>query len=67
MLNYDKLNQKKEILNLFIGIGETKLDEIIKSEDFVKPIFINGFAYPLYSTSEVNKWIEDQKQNRVNK
>ncbi|KLD98342.1 hypothetical protein [Aliarcobacter butzleri] len=62
----DKLIQKKEILNLFIGIGETKLDEIIKSGNFAQPIFINGFAYPLYSTKEVNDWIEVQKQKRIN-
>ncbi len=66
MLNVDKLIQKKEILK-FIGIGETKLDEIIKSGNFAKPIFVNGFSYPLYSTKEVNDWIEKQKQKRNTK
>ncbi|RBQ29799.1 helix-turn-helix transcriptional regulator [Aliarcobacter vitoriensis] len=59
----DKLIQKKEILH-YIGIGESKLDEIIKKGNFIKPILINGFAYPLYSTSEIKDWIERQKQKR---
>lgn len=59
----DKFIQKKEILQ-FIGIGETKLDGIIKSGTFVKPIPIKGFAYPLYSKLEINEWMDEQKKKR---
>ncbi|MDK2051709.1 helix-turn-helix transcriptional regulator [Aliarcobacter butzleri] len=59
----DKFIQKKEILQ-FIGIGETKLDVIIKKGNFVKPIPIEGFAYPLYSKLEINEWMDNQKKKR---
>ena len=59
----DKFIQKKEILQ-FIGIGETKLDQILKNGSFVEPIPIEGFAYPLYSILEINEWMDKQKQKR---
>ena len=59
----DKFIQKKGILQ-FIDIGETKLDAIIKNGNFVKPILIDGFAYPLYSQIEINTWIDEQKKKR---
>jgi hypothetical protein len=43
---------------------ETKITEIIRNGNFVKPIFINGFSYPLYSVAEIQKWMEEQKQKR---
>ncbi|MCG3701629.1 hypothetical protein L5F41_05925 [Aliarcobacter butzleri] len=60
----DKFIQKKDILLQFISIGETKLDEIIKNGNFVKPIPIEGFAYPLYSQIEINTWMDQQKKKR---
>ncbi len=62
----DKLIQSKEI-EKYVGIGKTKLNEIIDSGTFVKPIFINGFAYALYSLKEIQQWIEEQKQKRNTK
>lgn len=61
--NEDKLIQTGEIEN-YVGIGKTKIKEIIESGNFVKPIFISGFAYALYSVREIQQWIEDQKQKR---
>lgn len=62
-MSEDKLIQTGEIEN-YVGIGKTKIKEIVKSENFVKPIFINGFAYALYSVKEIQQWIEEQKQKR---
>lgn len=59
----DKFIQKKEILQ-YIGVGKTKLDVIIKSGTFVKPIPIQGFTYPLYSLEEITEWMENQKKKR---
>ncbi|MGJ0299509.1 hypothetical protein [Aliarcobacter cryaerophilus] len=55
--------QKKEIPT-YIRIGKTKLDEIIESGKFIKPVYIDGFAYGLYSLNEIQEWIELQKQKR---
>lgn len=62
-MSEDKLIQTGEIEN-YVGIGKTKIKEIVESGDFVKPIFINGFAYALYSVKEIQQWIEEQKQKR---
>ncbi len=59
----DKFIQSGEI-EKYISIGKTKITEIIKSGKFVKPIVIDGFSYPLYSVSEIQKWMEEQKQKR---
>ncbi|MGJ0337247.1 helix-turn-helix transcriptional regulator [Aliarcobacter cryaerophilus] len=59
----DKFIQSGEI-EKYIGIGKTKITEIIRNGNFVKPIFINGFSYPLYSVAEIQKWMEEQKQKR---
>jgi len=59
----DKFIQSGEI-EKYISIGKTKITEIIKSGNFVKPIFINGLSYPLYSVAEIQKWMEEQKQKR---
>ena len=59
----DKFKQSGEI-EKYISIGKTKITEIIKSGKFVKPIVIDGFSYPLYSVSEIQKWMEEQKQKR---
>ena len=59
----DKFIQSGE-LEKYIGIGKTKITEIIRNGNFVKPIFINGFSYPLYSVAEIQKWMEEQKQKR---
>jgi len=64
----DRIVKKTEVLNEYIKIGETKLlKEIIKSGFFVSPIYIDGFAYPLYSVKEIQQWIEEQKQKRNTK
>lgn len=60
----DKLIKKADVLVEYIKIGETKLDAIIKEGNFVTPIFISGFAHALYSTKEIQEWIENQKQKR---
>ena len=44
----DKFIQSGEI-EKYISIGKTKITEIIKSGNFVKPIFINGFSLNLNS------------------
>ncbi|MFW2578777.1 hypothetical protein [Aliarcobacter butzleri] len=62
----DKFVQEGEIQN-YIRIGKTKIKEIIKSGFFVSPIYIDGFAYPLYSVKEIQQWIEEQKQRRNTK
>ena len=62
----DKFIQSGEI-EKYIKIGKTKITEIIKSGKFVKPIFISGFAYSLYSVKEIQQWIEEQKQKRNTK
>lgn len=59
----DKFIQSGEI-EKYISIGKTKITEIIRNGNFVKPIFINGFSYPLYSVAEIQKWMEEQKQKR---
>ena len=59
----DKFIQSGEI-EKYISIGKTKITEIINSGKFVKPIVIDGFSYPLYSVSEIQKWMEEQKQKR---
>ena len=59
----DKFIQSGEI-EKYISIGKTKITEIIKSGKFVKPTLIDGFSYPLYSVSEIQKWMEEQKQKR---
>ena len=62
----DKLIQTGEI-EKYVGIGKTKIREIIDSGEFVKPIFISGFAYSLYSVKEIQQLIEEQKQKRNTK
>ena len=62
----DKLIQTGE-LEKYLGIGKTKIREIIESGNFVKPIYISGFSYSLYSVKEVQEWIEEQKQKRHSK
>ena len=59
----DKFIQSGEI-EKYIGIGKTKITEIIKNGNFVKPIIIDGFSYPHYSVLEIQKWMQEQKQKR---
>ncbi|MCT7514210.1 helix-turn-helix transcriptional regulator [Aliarcobacter cryaerophilus] len=60
----DRIVKKTEVLNEYIKIGETKLDELIKKGNFAKPIFIDGYAHALYSVKEIQQWIEEQKKKR---
>lgn len=59
----DKLIQIAEI-EKYIGIGKTKIREIIDSGTFVEPVYISGFAYALYSVRDIQTWIEEQKKKR---
>lgn len=66
MQENDVFIKKKEILN-FIKIGETKLDELIKSGNLIKPIKIDGFGEKLFSQNELQKWMKEKLENRNEK
>ena len=63
-MKWDKLIKRKEITN-YISIGDTKLRELIKKDLFIKPLRIEGFKEDLYSLSEVQNWISEQKEKRL--
>ncbi len=58
-MELDKLVQKNEIPT-YVCIGKTKINEIIDSGKFIKPIYIDGFSYGLYSLNEIQEWIKKQ-------
>jgi len=55
--------KKKEILN-YIKIGETKLNELIRTGKLIEPVIIDGFKEPLYSLEELNEWMQKQLEKR---
>ncbi|MGA1932600.1 helix-turn-helix transcriptional regulator [Arcobacter sp. YIC-464] len=63
-MKLDKLLKRKEITD-YISIGDTKLRELIKKDLFIKPVKIQGFKEDLYSLSELQNWISEQKEKRI--
>ncbi len=55
--------KKKEILN-YIKIGETKLNELIRTGKLIEPVIIDGFKEPLYSLEELKEWMQKQLEKR---
>ncbi|GGD36202.1 hypothetical protein GCM10012288_07750 [Malaciobacter pacificus] len=62
-ITLDTFIKKKELLN-YVKIGETKLDELIRTGKLIQPLMIDGFKDPLYSLQELNEWMKEQREKR---
>lgn len=58
----DRLIKIEEVM-LQIGMGRTKLYDMIQLEEFPSPVKLG--RYSRWSQIEVQDWIEQQKQNRA--
>ena len=59
----DKFLKRKEI-GLILKIKDTTLKAMIKNNQLIKPIYIEGFSEPLFSEIELEEWMELQKAKR---
>jgi predicted DNA-binding transcriptional regulator AlpA len=57
----DKFLKKPEILPI-LKIGRNKLYDLIKSGEFIKPVYLPGVKIDLYSHNELQDWMDEQKR-----
>lgn len=58
----DRLIKIEEVMQQ-VGMGKTKIYELLQFEEFPQPIKLGRFSR--WSQLEVQDWIEDKKQDRA--
>lgn len=58
----DRLIKIEEVM-LQVGMGKTKIYELLQFEEFPEPVKLGRFSR--WSQLEVQAWIETQKENRA--
>lgn len=58
----DRLIKIEEVMQQ-VGMGKTKIYELLQFEEFPQPVKLGRFSR--WSQLEVQAWIEEQKKNRA--
>jgi len=58
----DRLLKIEEVMQQ-VGMGKTKIYELLQFEEFPQPVKLGRFSR--WSQLEVQAWIEEQKKNRA--
>lgn len=59
----DKFMRTDEVVKC-VGIGKTKIKEMSKNGQFVRPLKIDGFSDNLFSYLEIQEWMREQRKKR---